>query len=111
MKLTRTGEEFIVSEETGGKNYYEKKIKQTFEWPGGASGCTAMVGIDIGYYTEQEVVDIFSRLVKPEELALIQGGRGLTRDAAKRYVGKLQHIIFLGIQLYRHLKGVHYLNF
>lgn len=94
MKLTREGEEFIVSEETGGKNYYEKRIKETFEWPGGASGCTAMVGIDIGYYTEQEVNNIFAGLVKPDELALIQKGRGLIRSDAKQYVAKLQKIVF-----------------
>lgn len=94
MKLNDKGIEFIVSEETGGRAYYEKVYKSTFTWPGGFSGPTAMVGIDIGYYTEEEVRRIFKPLTDTTELSLIQGGRGLKGLNAKEYTVKLKGITF-----------------
>lgn len=88
MKLNKKGVEFIVEEETGGKDYYEKVYKSTFIWPGGASGATAMVGIDIGYYTTAEVNLFFKPLTTPDELELIQEGRGKKGLIAKAYVKK-----------------------
>ena len=88
MKLTKQGIEFIVTEETGGRKYYENVYKKAFIWPGGASGATAMVGIDIGYYSAQEVNAIFKSLTTPEELELIQEGRGKKGLIAKAYVKK-----------------------
>jgi hypothetical protein len=94
MKLNDKGIEFIVTEETGGRAYYEKVYKSTFTWPGGASGPTAMVGIDIGYYTEEEVDKIFKPLTDSSELSLIRGGRGLKGLNAKEYTVKLKGITF-----------------
>jgi GH24 family phage-related lysozyme (muramidase) len=94
MKLNDKGIEFIVGEETGGKDYYEKVYKSTFTWPGGYSGPTAMVGIDIGYYTEEEVDKIFKPLTDSAELSLIRGGRGLKGISAKDYTVKLKGITF-----------------
>jgi GH24 family phage-related lysozyme (muramidase) len=94
MKLNEKGIEFIVNEETGGRAYYEKVYKSTFTWPGGASGPTAMVGIDIGYYTEEEVDKIFKPLTDNTELSLIRGGRGLKGISAKEYTVKLKGITF-----------------
>lgn len=94
MKLNDKGIEFIVTEETGGRSYYEKVYKSTFTWPGGYSGPTAMVGIDIGYYTEEEVDKIFKPLTDSSELRLIQGGRGKTSIAAKEYTTQLKGITF-----------------
>jgi GH24 family phage-related lysozyme (muramidase) len=94
MKLNDKGIEFIVGEETGGKDYYEKVYKSTFTWPGGYSGPTAMVGIDIGYYTEEEVDKIFKPLTDSAELSLIRGGRGLKGISAKDYTVKLKGIKF-----------------
>jgi GH24 family phage-related lysozyme (muramidase) len=88
MKLNKKGVAFIVEEETGGKEYYEKVYKSTFIWPGGASGATAMVGIDIGYYTAAEVDLFFKPLTTPDELELIQDGRGKKGLIAKAYVKK-----------------------
>jgi GH24 family phage-related lysozyme (muramidase) len=94
MKLNDKGIEFIVNEETGGRAYYEKVYKSTFTWPGGASGPTAMVGIDIGYYTEEEIDRIFKPLTDSAELSLIRGGRGLKGFLAKEYTVKLKGITF-----------------
>jgi GH24 family phage-related lysozyme (muramidase) len=94
MKLNDKGIEFIVAEETGGRAYYEKVYKSTFTWPGGYSGPTAMVGIDIGYYTEEEVDKIFKPITDSGELSLIRGGRGLKGLNAKEYTVKLRGITF-----------------
>jgi GH24 family phage-related lysozyme (muramidase) len=94
MKLNDKGIEFIVTEETGGRAYYEKVYKSTFTWPGGFSGPTAMVGIDIGYYTEEEIDKIFKPLTDSAELALIRSGRGLKGINAKDYTVKLKGITF-----------------
>lgn len=94
MQLTDKGKEFIASEETGGREYYEKKYKSGFIWPKGASGVTAMVGVDVGYYSEKEINDIFKPLTTPEELKLIQGGRGLKGARAEEYLPKLAGIQF-----------------
>lgn len=95
MNITKEGQLFIIQEETGGKSYYEKVYKSSFMWPGGASGATALVGIDIGYYTADEINRIFKPITTNEELALIQAGRGKKGSEAKDYVKKLQHIQFL----------------
>jgi GH24 family phage-related lysozyme (muramidase) len=92
--LSDSGVEFIVKEETGGKDYYEKVYKSTFVWPKGFSGPTAMVGIDIGYYTEEEINLIFKPLTNKDELELIQAGRGKKGESAREYTLKLKGITF-----------------
>lgn len=94
MKIDAKGINFIVEEETGGREYYEKVYKSSFIWPKGASGCTAMVGIDIGYYTEKEVDTIFKPLSSSEELRRIQKGRGIRGVLANSYVKNLKNITF-----------------
>jgi hypothetical protein len=94
MKIDKEGIDFIVEEETGGKDYYEKVYKRTFIWPKGMSGPTAMVGIDIGYYTAAEVEKIFKPLTTQHELELIQNGRGKKGLLAEAYTKKLKGITF-----------------
>jgi GH24 family phage-related lysozyme (muramidase) len=94
MTIDPQGEQFIVEEETGGKQYYEQVYNSTFIWPGGSSGPTALVGIDIGYYTTQEIDDIFKPMTSTAELALIQGGRGKCGELGEAYTKKLKKINF-----------------
>lgn len=94
MNISKEGKLFIIQEETGGKAYYEKVYKNSFIWPGGASGSTALVGIDIGYYTEEEITRIFKPITTSDELELIQLGRGKKGLNAKEYTKNLQNIKF-----------------
>jgi hypothetical protein len=94
MKLDQEGIDFIVEQETGGKEYYEKVYKSTFIWPKGMSGPTAMVGIDIGYYSKEEIDAIFKPLTTEHELDLIQNGRGKKGLLAEAYTKKLKGITF-----------------
>ena len=45
---------FIVRWETGGRPFYEQKIKGRPIWPGYSSGITIGCGYDLGYHTMQE---------------------------------------------------------
>lgn len=72
----------------GGQKYYEKYLSK-FTWPGGASGPTIGIGVDCAYYTKQELAELFSFL-KEEEIKLIQGAVGKTKESGKEYASKLK---------------------
>jgi hypothetical protein len=67
----------------GGKSYYEKYLTKP-EWPGGASGFTVGIGIDCGYYTPNELEEMFSFLPSGQ-LEIIKGASGKTGQAGKEY--------------------------
>ena len=72
----------------GGKNYYEKKLSR-FTWPGGFSGPTIGIGIDVAYYSAKEISNIFNFL-KEDQIHLIQGASGKTGPRGKEYTLKLR---------------------
>jgi GH24 family phage-related lysozyme (muramidase) len=80
----------IINWESGGRAYYEKYLNK-FTWPGGASGPTIMIGIDCGYYTKQELGQIFSFLPR-EQQELIKNASGKTGAAGKAYTATLKGI-------------------
>ena len=93
MNINQKGKDFIIGWEAGSKNYYEKVYKSTFIWPEGASGPTAGFGVDAGYYTKNELREIFQSYVSDSELALILGASGKTGQAGREYTKKLKGII------------------
>ena len=80
----------IINWESGGKNYYEKRLSR-FTYPGGASGPTIMIGIDCAYYTETELKKIFNFL-PDTDIDLILGCIGKTGIYAKSYIKNLKNI-------------------
>ena len=80
----------IINWESGGKAYYEKYLNK-FTWPGGASGPTIMIGIDCGYYTKQELGQIF-KFLPQNQLELIKNASGKTGAAGKAYISALKGI-------------------
>lgn len=72
----------------GGQAFYEKKLSK-FTWPGGASGPTIAIGIDCGYYTNQELNKIFSFL-DDEDLTLVARASGKKGSAGKEYTKVLR---------------------
>jgi GH24 family phage-related lysozyme (muramidase) len=80
----------IINWESGGKAYYEKYLSK-FTWPGGASGPTIMIGVDCGYYTKQELGQIFSFLSR-EQQELVKNASGKTGAAGKAYTATLKGI-------------------
>jgi len=75
----------IVQFETGGKAYYNKYL-QTPSWPGGDSGVTVAVGIDIGYLTKNRVAEIFSFL-PASQVTELQSACGYKGTKAKAQLG------------------------
>lgn len=53
LTISKESYALIVASETGGENYYNKRLKRP-TWPGGASGITIGVGWDIGYQSEED---------------------------------------------------------
>lgn len=67
----------------GGESYYNKFLKG-FTWPGGYSGPTIGIGIDTAYYNNDEIAQLFNFLDE-EDIKCIQGAKGKTGQAGKRY--------------------------
>ena len=72
----------------GGKSYYEKYLSK-FTWPGGSSGPTIAIGVDCAYYSELELAEIFSFLVK-DQIKQIQGASGKSGEKGKEYTKSLR---------------------
>jgi GH24 family phage-related lysozyme (muramidase) len=72
----------------GGKPYYDKNLSR-FTWPGVASGPTIGIGVDCGYYAEEELGEIF-KFLPGKELALVKAASGKTGAAGKAYTSTLR---------------------
>jgi len=72
----------------GGKTYYDKYLSK-FTWPGGASGPTVGIGVDCGYYTKDELSNIF-HFLPADQINLIQGASGKTGTTGKEYTKTLR---------------------
>ena len=85
---TKTLDLLLKYEVGGGKSYYEKYLSK-FTWPGGASGPTIAIGVDCAYYSETELVKIFSFLSK-EQLDQIKKASGKSGERGKEYTKTLR---------------------
>lgn len=87
LKLSPTGEDWIIDFETGGREYYAKELDHP-TWPEGDSGVTIGVGYDLGYNTKAEIRRDWAQhlpgnaLLALESVAGIKGARA--EAAAKR---------------------------
>lgn len=73
----------------GGKAYYDKYLSK-FTWPGGASGPTIAIGIDVAYYTADQLKTMFSFLSE-SSVRSIQKGVGKTGERGKEYAKILKN--------------------
>lgn len=81
----------IVEYETGGKAYYEKRLKSP-TWPGGASGVTIGLGYDVGYNSRSQVLTDWKALPEGSRNALASAA-GVKGIAAKPKASVLKWII------------------
>jgi hypothetical protein len=72
----------------GGEKYYTKKLSM-FTWPGGSSGPTIAIGVDCGYYSKQELANIFTFLDN-DQIKLIQEASGKTKQVGEEYTRVLR---------------------
>ena len=81
----------ILEYEVGGtQSYYEKYLTGP-TWPGCASGMTLAIGIDCGYYTPNELSEIFSFLPS-DQLRAVQNAHGKTGQAGKEYTKSIKDL-------------------
>jgi hypothetical protein len=78
MNLNSNGLRFIIEQETGGEDEYNKHP----EWPGEASGITIGIGYDLGYNEPNTVSREWSQHVDRIDLARLVAVSGLKGEAA-----------------------------
>jgi hypothetical protein len=77
--------DLILEYEVGGsKSFYNKYLTHP-TWPGGYSGMTLGIGIDCGYYTKEELTNMFSFL-NPKQLEAVKNATGKVGEQGKAYV-------------------------
>lgn len=81
--------DLIVKYETGGRQYYDKKLKNP-SWPGGSSGVTIGMGYDLGY--EQNLARDWQAHLSPADLAALGRTLGLTGSRANQALSGVRHI-------------------
>lgn len=81
----------VIEFETGGRAYYEKFLKH-MTWPGGQSGITMGIGVDLGYIGKSEFRRYFSKYFTSEEIELIDTIIGLKGNAAKSALPTVKQI-------------------
>lgn len=74
----------------GGQHYYEKYLSHP-TWPGGHSGMTLAIGVDCGYYTSDELAQIFHFLPE-KQLNAVKAASGKTGQEGKEYTNKVKDI-------------------
>ena len=74
----------------GGKDFYDKYLSRP-TWPGGHSGPTVGIGIDLAYYTQSELANMFSFLPSTQ-LKAVEGASGKTSEAGRAYVKQIKNL-------------------
>lgn len=91
LSISPEAKDLIVRFETGGRSYYESRLKRP-TWPGGASGVTIGIGYDCGYNTRAGIIKDWSRLPKASRDALAAAS-GVKGQRAKIMVSSLRWIV------------------
>ena len=81
--------ELLYEYEVGGGEKYYTKYLSTFTWPGASSGPTIAIGIDCGYYSKQELANIFAFL-NNDQIKLVQEASGKIKQEGKEYTKVLR---------------------
>jgi GH24 family phage-related lysozyme (muramidase) len=72
----------------GGKSYYDEFLKGP-TWPKGASGMTLGIGVDCGYYSQDELSKLF-HFLPSKQLELVKNASGKTGQAGKDYTNSIK---------------------
>ena len=88
--------EFIVEQETGGRDYYENVVNAKPVWPGYASGVTIGVGFDLGYADKDEFAAQWKEVLAPDIFARLESTIGLNAgkgDGRDQRVERLKALV------------------
>lgn len=80
-RLSQAAFDLIVRYETGGRQYYDLKLKRP-SWPGGSSGVTIGFGYDLGY--EQHFESDWMGRFNSDQITRLSRTLGLTGSRAKQ---------------------------
>lgn len=81
----------VVNFETGGRSYYNSKLKKA-SWPGGASGITIGIGADLGYMTRSEFDTYFAKYFINNNANRFRNVLGLKGQAARNALSRVSDI-------------------
>lgn len=83
--------ESVINFESGGKNYYQRYLKSP-TWPGGASGVTIGIGVDLGYITIEEFDIFFSKYFDETDSSRLRKTIGYKGTSAKKLISGVDDI-------------------
>lgn len=83
----------VIDFETGGKGYYEKFLQKP-TWPGGASGVTIGIGVDLGYITRKEFDQYFSKYFSETDANKLRSVIGIKGVSARSNLYKARGVQF-----------------
>ena len=83
--------DFIVNQETGGKNYYNKALSRP-SWPKASSGVTIGVGYDLGYNTPEQIREDWKGKIPDEQIERLVQVAGIKGDKAKEHTSGLKDV-------------------
>lgn len=93
MKLSIKGYNLVLEFECGGSDgkYYNKYLKN-INFPGGFSGPTCGIGIDLSFYKKEEINKMFWDYFDENDLNLLYGAIGQNGEKGKEYTKKIKHL-------------------
>jgi len=89
-QLSENALDLIINFEVGGGKSYYNKFLQAPEWPGGQSGVTIGIGVDLGY--DAEVISYLNGKIPAEQLNRLARCVGLTGTRARAALGNVRDI-------------------
>lgn len=87
-------ENMIIEQEVSGKSLYVARYQKP-TWPGGSSGATIAIGVDIGYTSHDELEHDWSGRISDAMIGVLHQAVGVKGEAAHALVrsGKLNSVI------------------
>lgn len=92
MNISEKGLKFIIDQETGGEDYYNKFLKHP-SWPGVDSGITIGVGWDCGYNTVEDLKSNWGGLLSEKDIQILSAYCGKKGVEATIHLKDLRDII------------------
>lgn len=93
INISDKAKKLIIDFESGGEKFYKNIYKSRPIWPEGASGITLFLGLDLGYYSKNEVIEMLDEYYTDEEMEIILSAVGLKGQRAKEFLPKIKNKI------------------
>lgn len=93
LKISKTARDLIVAFEVSSEAIYSANYQKPI-WPGGRSGPTIGIGYDLGYVSNDEMLESWKGILSghTEYLSILKIGCGVTGAAAKDLIPKMSDV-------------------